>query len=123
MEKRLKFIKMTANGWYVQLPNYEGHISDLQMVEGADTLCELIANGLTEITVTISDEPFDLNNFKFSTKQFQLEFINSTGTGPDAGWEQDGANYRLESLQLDVWLCNVTKYVFGKFPATIYIKV
>lgn len=121
MEKRLKFIKMTANGWYVQLPNYEGHVSDLQMVAGADTLCELIANDLTEITVTISDEPFE--NTNFSTKQFQLEFINSTGTGSDAGWEEEGANYRLESLQLDVWLCNVTKYVFGEFPATIYIKI
>jgi hypothetical protein len=115
MEKKLKFIKMTADGWYVQLPNYEGHVSDLQMVAGADTLCELIANDLTEITVIVSDEPFDLNDFKFSTRQFQLEFINSTG--------EEGANYRLESLQLDVWLCNVTKYVFGKFPATIYIRV
>ena len=113
MEKRLKFIKMTSDGWYVQLPNYEGHVSDLQMVAGADTLCELIANDLTEITVTISDEPFE--NTNFSTKKFQLEFINSTG--------EEGANYRLESLQLDVWLCNVTKYVFGEFPATIYIRV
>jgi hypothetical protein len=113
MEKRLKFIKMTADGWYVQLPNYEGHVSDLQMVAGADTLCELIANDLTEITVTISDEPFE--NTNFSTRQFQLEFINSTG--------EEGANYRLESLQLDVWLCNVTKYVFGEFPATIYISL
>jgi hypothetical protein len=113
MEKKLKFIKMTADGWYVQLPNYEGHVSDLQMVAGADTLCELIANDLTEITVTISDEPFE--NTNFSTRQFQLEFINSTG--------EEGANYRLESLQLDVWLCNVTKYVFGEFPATIYIRL
>lgn len=104
---------MTADGWYVQLPNYEGHVSDLQMVAGADTLCELIANDLTEITVTISDEPFE--NTNFSTKQFQLEFINSTG--------EEGANYRLESLQLDVWLCNVTKYLFGEFPATFYIRV
>ena len=104
---------MTANGWYVQLPNYEGHVSDLEMVAGADTLCELIANDLTEITVTVSDKPFEHVNF--STKKLQLEFINSTG--------EEGANYRLESLKLDVWLCNVTKYVFGNFPATIYIKV
>ena len=105
---------MTANGWYVQLPNYEGHISDLEMVAGADTLCELLAGDNTEVTVTVSDEPFD-NNSKFFTKQCALEFINSTG--------EDGANYKLESLQLDVWLCNVTKCVFGEFPATIYIKV
>ena len=104
---------MTANGWYVQLPNYEGHVSDLEMVMGADTLCELIANDLTEITVIVSDEPFE--NVTFSTRQFKLDFINSTG--------EDGANYKLESLQLDVWLCNVTKYVFGNFPATIYVKI
>jgi hypothetical protein len=29
----------------------------------------------------------------------------------------------MRELKLDVWLCNVTKYVFGEFPATIYIKV
>lgn len=118
MEKRLKFIKMTADGWYVQLPNYEGHVSDLQMVLGADTLCELIANDLTEITVTVSDKPFEHTNF--STRKFELEFINST-EGADG--EQDGAMYKLKVLDLDVWLCNVTKYVFGEFPATIYVRV
>ena len=113
MEKKLKFIKMTANGWYVQLPNYEGHVSDLEMVMGADSLCELLAGNNTEVTVTVSDEPFE--STKFSIKTFELEFINSTG--------EEGANYRVKDLQLDVWLCNVTKYVFGEFPATIYIRL
>lgn len=118
MEKRLKFIKMTADGWYVQLPNYEGHVSDLQMVLGADTLCELIANDLTEITVTVSDEPFE--HINFSTREYTLDFVNIT---TDSTGEQDGADYMLREFKLGVWLCNVTKYVFGEFPLTFYIRV
>lgn len=56
----------------------------------------------------------------FSTRDYILEFVNST---TDSTGEQDGANYRLLEYKLDMWLCNVTKYVFGEFPATIYIRV
>lgn len=120
MEKKLTFVKLAGN-WFVHLPNYEGHYSDLEMVLGADVLCDMIDTFDTGyITVTVSTEPKESN---FTTKEYVLDFVNSTGTGPDSGWEQDGANYRLREWKLDVWLCNVTKYVFGEFPATIYIRL
>ena len=120
MKKSLKFIKL-AGKWFVHLPDYPGHYSDLEMVLGADVMCDMIDTFETgSITVTVSDEPFDS---MFSTREYILDFVNSTGTGSDAGWEQDGANYRLREYKLDVWLCNVTKYVFGEFPATIYIVI
>lgn len=116
MEKKLNFIKL-AGKWFVHLPNYPGHYSDLEMVLGADVMCDLIDTHDTgNIAVTASDEPFDSI---FSTRGYILDFVNST----TSNGEQDGANYRLREYKLDVWLCNVTKYVFGEFPATIYIRL
>ena len=40
----------------------------------------------------------------------------------DVSWIKDGATYRLENdPDFEIWLCNVTKYVFGEFPKNIYI--
>ena len=116
MEKKLKFIKL-AGKWFVHLPDYPGHYSELEMVLGADVMCDMIDTFETgSITVTVSDKPFDST---FSTREYILDFVNST----ISNGEQDGANYRCREYKLDIWLCNVTKYVFGEFPATIYIKI
>ena len=116
MEKKLNFIKLAGN-WFVHLPDYEGHYSELEMVLGADVLCDMIDTfDIGYITATVSTEPKESN---FTIKEYVLDFVNSTVSNG----EQDGANYRLREWKLDVWLCNVTKYVFGEFPATIYIKV
>ena len=116
MEKKLTFIKL-AGSWFVHLPDYPGHYSELEMVLGADVMCDLIDTFETgSITVTVSDESSDSI---FSTREYILDFVNST----TSNGEQDGANYRMREYKLDVWLCNVTKYVFGEFPATIYIRV
>jgi hypothetical protein len=43
-------------------------------------------------------------------------------------WELgEGAWYRMEKYMgirydIDMWLCDVTKFVFGDFPKTIYFK-
>ena len=117
MEKKLNFIKL-AGSWFVHLPNYPGHYSELEMVLGADVMCDMIDTFETgNIAVTISDKPFE--NTNFTTKTYILDFVNST----ISNGEQDGANYRLLEYKLDMWLCNVTKYVFGEFPATFYIRV
>ena len=41
MEKKLIFVKL-AGKWFVLLPDYPGDPMDLEMVSGADTLCETI---------------------------------------------------------------------------------
>lgn len=116
MEKKLTFIKL-AGKWFIHLPDYEGHYSELEMVLGADVLCDMVDTfDIGYITATVSDEPKESN---FTTKEYVLDFVNSTVSNG----EQDGANYRLREWKLDVWLCNVTKYVFGEFPATIYIRL
>ena len=112
---KLNFVKL-AGRWFAQLPDYDGDPWDLEMVEGADVLCDILdkgENGLVEVFVTT-------NRDKCTVPPYILDFVNST-KGADG--EQNGANYRLRDYKLDVWLCNVTKYVFGEFPATFYIRV
>lgn len=117
MEKRLIFVKL-ANRWYIHLPDYPGFTDELEMVLGADVLCDMIDTlDIGYIVTTVSDKPTDN---KFGTREYVLDFVNST---TDSTGEQDGANYRLRDYKLDVWLCNVTKYLFGEFPATFYIRV
>ena len=38
-------------------------------------------------------------------------------------YEEIGATYVKQDSDMEVWLCAVTKYVFGKFPETIYIRL
>ena len=114
MEKKLTFIKL-AGKWFIHLPDYEGHYSELEMVLGADVLCDMVDTfDIGYITATVSDEPKESN---FTTKEYVLDFVNSTVSNG----EQDGANYRLREWKLDVWLCNVTKHLFETFPNNFYI--
>lgn len=116
MEKKLNFIKL-AGKWFVHLPDYPGHYSELEMVLGADVMCDMIdTHDIGYITVIVDTEPSENH---FTAREYTLDFVNST----TSNGEQDGANYRMREFKLDVWLCNVTKYVFGEFPATIYIRV
>ena len=41
MEKKLIFVKL-AGRWFVLLPDYPGDPMDLEMVSGADILCETL---------------------------------------------------------------------------------
>jgi hypothetical protein len=51
-----------------------------------------------------------------------------TKPGRIEGWEiGEGSWYRLNNYigieyELDMWLCDVTKFVFGYFPEIIYFK-
>ena len=113
MERKLVFVKL-ANKWFVHLPEYPGHPMDLEMVSGADTLCEMIDeyhNGF--ISVTISTKP--MNGDEFATKFVVLDLKEHT--------DDIGATYTRRDSDQEVWLCNVTKYVFGDFPETLYIRL
>ena len=116
MEKKLNFVKL-AGKWFVHLPDYPSHYSDLEMVLGADVMCDMIdTHDIGYITVIVDTEPSENH---FTDREYILDFVNST----TSNGEQDGANYRMREFKLDVWLCNVTKYLFGEFPATLYIML
>lgn len=104
-------------GWFIDLPEWDGERWDLQMVAGADTFLDLLSQGESEVFVTLSEKPFD-----------DCESLEFEHYGRLEAWELgEGAWYKLYSYQgqsydLSMWLCDVTKFVFGDFPDRIYFK-
>lgn len=102
------FIKEEDGRWYIVLPSWEGDREELEMVMGADTMLDIIAQGCNSVRISITEE-------YSSDSKYVLTFINE---------ENGGAWYKLTSdfHSFDVWLCHVTKFVFGYLPKIIYIN-
>lgn len=114
MEKH-RFYKEGAS-WYIDLPLYleqGGSLGDLQMVQGADKMLDLMAGGRNEVVLHISTAPFE--------GSYELEMTQKCE--PYIG----GAYYILkkyegQNINQHMWLCQVTEFVFGNLPNRIYIK-
>jgi hypothetical protein len=110
-----QFVK-EATGWYIDLQAYilQGGSKDgLQMVEGADVMLDIIAEGKDKATLDI-----DLHPLTGSTKLLLIEKCD-----PYIG----GGYYLLEEwkgkkIGMKMWLCEVTEWLFGHLPAFIYIR-
>ena len=106
MTKILKFIKLSER-WFVDIP-WKGSVDDLQMVSGADTLIESLSDDNSTLVVEISTEPIE--------SEYKLKLSHD---------DEFGAYYKVWTFEMknEIWLCNVTKHVFGEFPKELYIKL
>ncbi|MCG2615917.1 hypothetical protein LZZ85_16595 [Terrimonas sp. NA20] len=110
-----QFIK-EPTGWYIDLPEYilqGGTKEGLQMVEGADVMLDIIAEGRDKVILDI-----DLHALPGSTTLLLVEKCD-----PYIG----GGFYLLEEwngkkVGMKMWLCEVTEWLFGHLPAAIHIK-
>lgn len=105
------------DGWFIDLPGWEGDKSDLQMVRGADTFLDILSQGEDSVYVTLSKNQFEGSDTLHYECQGLLE-------GPEYG---EGAWYFLNEFRgipysLRLWLCDVTKFVFNEYPVKIYFK-
>jgi hypothetical protein len=112
MVRKIKFYKEKSGRWYADLPEWEGSKDDLEMVSGADALLDILAQGDEVIYAQMGDEKFPGAN------QLILLGLETGGAG--------GAWYLVPSVgdisfDLKIWLCDVTKFVFGTFPEIIWI--
>lgn len=106
--KEIGFVKL-ANKWFAILPEWEGDVEDLQMVCGADMMLDAISKGSSVVTLKVSEVP-----------------VNPIGyTLTIDGYDEEGAGYMVEGPDFSgsVWLCAVTKYVFGYYPRTLYVTL
>ena len=116
MRRNFRFYRVPETGrWYVDLPEWEGEVADLEMVMGADTFLDILAQGEDQVFVTLSVVPEEGDDKLVLIEPGKLE-------GPEMG---EGAWYKLESYRgieygLSMWLCDVTTFVFGYFPKEIY---
>ena len=101
-----KFVKEEGR-WFVELDDWQGSRDDLEMVLGADTMLDILAQGEGEVNVTISEEEIPCD--------FVLTKKSEDGCG---AW------YELNSylFSFEVWLCPVTEFVFGYYPEKLYIS-
>lgn len=112
VKNKYKFYK-EGNNWYVDLPEWEGSKSDLMMIGGADTMLDIISKNGTEVTVNISEQEFEGAD--------KLTF-NKLAEDIGEGAYYDLEKYEEETINLSVFLCDVTLFVFGKFPEVLYIS-
>ncbi len=109
-----KFYKTIDERWYIDLPDYDGKKADLEMVLGADVMLNIMAGNNDIVYLYISEVFFD--NCSELIFQQVNKFIGS------------GADYILKSFQgidmnINVWLCDVVLFIFGKFPKNIYVAL
>jgi len=111
--KRLRFYKERDNRWYIDLPEWTGSKAELEMVAGADSMLEYAAEGEGQVWLILSVDEFENAD--------KLEFIRL------ATEIENGAFYKLDKYRgvevgVEMWLCDVTKFVFGDFPKTIFLS-
>lgn len=109
--KLYTFYKEESGRWFINLPNYPGLKDDLEMVCGADVMLDIIAQGGNRLDLGIGIDQ------EFEDADITLELVTIS---------ESGAFYHMREymgiqFDLEMWLCDVTKFVFGDFPETIYI--
>ncbi len=110
-----KFNK-TGYEWYIDLPEYiekGGSIGDLQMVEGADKMLDMMAGEEKSVTLLISDNQFDGAEL--------LILIEKCDPYIGGGYYLL-KNYDGKEINRKMWLCQVTEFVFGNLPEQIFLK-
>lgn len=112
MKQRYSFYKEENGDWFIDLP-LDGPFTkeDYQMVCGADIMLDIISNFDNSIKLEIDTEEFEGSDV--------LQFVGEPHYG--------GAEYRVDNLDgkkigTIIWLCDVTKHLFGEFPTEIYLK-
>ena len=121
MEKVVKFFKQDDK-WYADIPNHT--LEENEMVMGADIALEYLAEGRTELFITLADEYPGWNiPFELKRKDHDNEgayYIVSGLLFMDFIEKLQNMSLR-EGLEPEVWICNVTHDVFGEHPEHIYI--
>lgn len=113
--KSYQFIK-TGRDWFIDLPEYleqGGSKGDLQMVDGADTMLDMMAEGNDTVSLYVSRDAFDGADLLVLTEKCD-PYIG--------GGYYLMKNYEGQEINKNMWLCQVTEFVFGDIPEQIYVK-
>ncbi|MFB6457547.1 DUF6717 family protein [Chitinophaga sp. Hz27] len=114
MTGNYRFYKTSEGKWFIDIPEWTKDIAELQMVLGADTMLDVASGNTAECFLKISDEPF-----AGADEAKLMENLKESIGGGNYLMEM----FRGEAVNQEMWLCEVTEYVFGYLPATIYVEV
>ena len=106
------FEKENNGAWYIVLPHWPGMKGSLAMVAGADKMLDrLLSFGESRVTLELKTSRVEEDEWQILTRVQKRHALLG-----------GGADYReLDGNQ--IWLCNVTKFVFGEFPKHISFKI
>ena len=111
MKKQLTFNKESNGRWYIVLPNWIGPHASLEMVAGADTFLEILSGNTSDVSVEVSMKPYTGCN--------ELKRLRRC---PFNGADYILHKYNTNIIDHAIWLCNVTLFVLGGFPKSIYFS-
>lgn len=114
MVQDFRFYKELDGRWYVEIPEWKGPKEDLEMVQGADSMLELISGDAKECYLTFADVPFE------GAEVLVLEHVREPNLG--GGGDYFLHKYEGETTLLRLWLCEVTNYVFKGLPEQIFFR-
>lgn len=105
--RNFKFVKLSGR-WFVDIP-WDGDISDLEMVAGANTLLECYQkDGIVKCCV--------LENGEARPDVGRYAHLRLDAVDGDCG---SFYNVDSELFRGDIWLCPVLKHIFEKYPEYI----
>lgn len=113
--------------WYYDFKYWGFDHANLEMVSGADALCDLYANGKDKVTVDIIASKKQLNLSPQLYDEFVAQDIiidGMTHQGDFINSQLDkflyGRTYQKGYTQM--WICPVTLFVLGRYPKYLYIR-
>ena len=113
--------------WYYDFKYWGFDHANLEMVSGADKLCELYSNGKDEVTVNIIASKKQLN----LSPQLYDEFVAQDIIIDGMTHQGDLINSQLDKFlygrtyqngYTQMWICPVTLFVLGRYPKYLYIR-
>jgi len=113
MKATFRFYKAADDRWFIDLPGWNGSAEDLEMVQGADTMLDKVSSHAEECLLEMADEPFE----GADVLRLLTDLRGSVGGG-----EYYLETYDQKVVNHELWLCEVTEFVFGCLPREIYFK-
>ena len=113
---RLYKFKKSGQDWYIDLPEFieqGGSVGDLQMVDGADKMLDMMAENRNSIILQIAKEQFEGADILTLTEKCD-PYIG--------GGYYIMRQYEGQEINRTMWLCQVTEFVFGDIPSQIFVK-
>lgn len=108
----MSFLRDERGYWYADVPHWPKHFHDnLEMVAGADDYLTAISLGKNKVTLEVlTVNPENPGEWTVFNKTHETLM---------------GGTYSVSNCPVyskKVWLCNVTKFVLGEHPETIWVR-
>lgn len=115
LKREFTFDKNKKGEWYLDLLEWNGDPEELQMVEGADQWLDLVSKSGTKAKLLMSDQNFA------DAEVLTLLRVREENLGGGGIYYLE--TYQNEKVELKIWLCEITRFVFKNLPQKIYFSV